>query len=163
THDECPFAAAASLSAPTLAVALVLPSLAWRGDLALPLHEAAPAAALYQPQTPRAPPPEGCTTAQFPRACAGGSAISRNHSVPRHILASASALALLLPFSALAQTLVADNTLEAVVVTGERHETDLPNKIETLDAHAAQVTINAVNTEDMMKYMPSILVRKRHY
>src|SRR5581483_3303631 len=31
------------------------------------------------------------------------------------------------------------------------------------DASQAQVQINAVNTEDMLQDMPSILVRKRHY
>ena len=62
------------------------------------------------------------------------------------------------------QMLVAANTApETVIVTGERSESDLPNKIESVDAADAAVTINAVNTEDMMKYMPSIVVRKRHY
>jgi iron complex outermembrane receptor protein len=63
-----------------------------------------------------------------------------------------------------AQTLAAaDTNLETVIVTGARSETDLPNKIENVDADQAQVTINAVNTEDMLKYVPSIVVRKRHY
>ena len=54
--------------------------------------------------------------------------------------------------------------LETVIVTGERTEADVPNKIEDVTADAAQIgSINAVNTEDMMKYMPSIVVRKRHY
>ena len=60
--------------------------------------------------------------------------------------------------------LVATNTAaETVIVTGERTEADVPNKIENVDADDAQVMINAVNTEDMMKYIPSIVVRKRHY
>jgi iron complex outermembrane receptor protein len=80
--------------------------------------------------------------------------------------AGVSALALLSSFSlGQAQTLAANTnpTLETVVVTGERTEADVPNKIENVDADQAQVQINAVNTEDMMKYMPSIVVRKRHY
>src|SRR5581483_1220539 len=52
---------------------------------------------------------------------------------------------------------------ETVIVTGQRTESDLPNKIENVDAADAQIEINAVNTEDMLKYVPSILVRKRHY
>ena len=57
----------------------------------------------------------------------------------------------------------ADDKLETVIVTGERSESDLPNKIENIDAGEAQIEINAVNTEDMLKYVPSIVVRKRHY
>ena len=53
--------------------------------------------------------------------------------------------------------------LETVIVTGERTQADLPNKIEGITAVQAQTQINAVNTEDMLKYIPSIVVRKRHY
>jgi iron complex outermembrane receptor protein len=53
--------------------------------------------------------------------------------------------------------------LETVIVTGARTESDLPNKIENVDAVQAEEQINAVDTEDMLKYVPSILVRKRHY
>ena len=75
-----------------------------------------------------------------------------------------SALALLsMLSSAQAQTLAANSSPETVIVTGERTESDVPNKIENVDADQAQIQINAVNSEDMMKYMPSILVRKRHY
>ncbi len=66
-----------------------------------------------------------------------------------------------------AQTLVAaaapNTRLETVIVTGERTQADLPNKIEGITAVQAQTQINAVNTEDMLKYIPSIVVRKRHY
>src|ERR1700749_4466925 len=63
-----------------------------------------------------------------------------------------------------AQVVLAANVpLETVIVTGERTQADLPNKIEGITAIEAETQINAVNTEDMMKYMPSILVRKRHY
>ena len=58
---------------------------------------------------------------------------------------------------------ITDSKNETVIVTGERTESDVPNKIENVDADQAQIIINAVNTEDMMKYMPSIVVRKRHY
>src|SRR5476649_2495128 len=62
-----------------------------------------------------------------------------------------------------AQTQVADNNLETVIVTGVRSEADVPNKIEDVSAENASIQINAVNTEDMLKYIPSIVVRKRHY
>jgi iron complex outermembrane receptor protein len=61
-----------------------------------------------------------------------------------------------------AQTKASDD-LETVIVTGKRTEADVPNKIEDVTAVTAQVEINAVNTEDMLKYIPSIVVRKRHY
>ena len=71
-------------------------------------------------------------------------------------------VALCLP--ARAQTQIADNnTLETVVVTGVRTQADVPNKIEEITAVKAQIEINAVNTEDMLKYIPSITVRKRHF
>ncbi len=79
------------------------------------------------------------------------------------LCAGVSALAILSGFSAAQAQIVAANSLETVIVTGERTESDVPNKIETVDADQAQLQINAVNTEDMMKYMPSIVVRKRHY
>jgi iron complex outermembrane recepter protein len=59
--------------------------------------------------------------------------------------------------------LAANSRLETVIVTGERTQADLPNKIESITAVDAQTQINAVNTEDMLKYIPSIVVRKRHY
>jgi iron complex outermembrane receptor protein len=52
---------------------------------------------------------------------------------------------------------------EEVIVTGEHTEADVPNRIETVDAAEAETWINAVNSEDMLKYLPSITVRKRHY
>ena len=70
-------------------------------------------------------------------------------------------VALCLP--AQAQALSGDNALETVVVTGVRTQADVPNKIEQVTAADAQIEINAVNTEDMLKYIPSITVRKRHF
>jgi len=83
--------------------------------------------------------------------------------------AGSSAIALLAVFSgpALAQVQLAaaaaSGKLETVIVTGERTQADLPNKIEGITAIQAQTQVNAVNTEDMLKYIPSIVVRKRHY
>jgi iron complex outermembrane receptor protein len=81
-------------------------------------------------------------------------------------LAGAALAALYLPAAntpVWAQTQIAANGVETVIVTGERTEAQLPNKIYNVDADVADVQINAVNTEDMMKYVPSITVRKRHY
>ncbi|HUO89037.1 MAG TPA: TonB-dependent receptor [Rhizomicrobium sp.] len=56
---------------------------------------------------------------------------------------------------------------ETVVVTAERTPADVryqpPSKTETVTADEAAVRINAVNTEDLLRYLPDILVRKRHY
>ncbi|MEI9996961.1 MAG: TonB-dependent receptor [Rhizomicrobium sp.] len=53
--------------------------------------------------------------------------------------------------------------IETVVVTGERTAGEQPNSIEHVTALKAREQINAVNTEDMLKYTPSLVVRKRHY
>ena len=49
-----------------------------------------------------------------------------------------------------------------IVVTGERPAAPAPATIETLTAEQAEETINVVNTEDMLRNLPSLLVRKRH-
>ncbi|HVT23567.1 MAG TPA: TonB-dependent receptor [Rhizomicrobium sp.] len=50
---------------------------------------------------------------------------------------------------------------ETVIVTGER-EAAVPNQTESISATEAEEQVNVVNTEDVLKYLPSILVRKRH-
>ncbi len=53
--------------------------------------------------------------------------------------------------------------LETVVVTGEQAPADaVPSKTESVTAEEAATHINVVNTEDMLKYLPDVLVRKRH-
>jgi iron complex outermembrane receptor protein len=61
-----------------------------------------------------------------------------------------------------AQTSQSGSGLETVIVTGERTETQQPDKVETITQIQAQQQINVVNTEDMLQDMPSIFVRKRH-
>ena len=52
---------------------------------------------------------------------------------------------------------------EFVIVTAN-HASDDPAAADTVvTASKAQEQINAVNTEDMLKYAPSLVVRKRHY
>ncbi|GAA0534478.1 iron complex outermembrane receptor protein [Rhizomicrobium palustre] len=51
---------------------------------------------------------------------------------------------------------------ETVIVTGTPSQTEVASHIESIDAATAKVKINVVNTEDMLKYLPSITIRKRH-
>ena len=48
-----------------------------------------------------------------------------------------------------------------IVVTGERLER-APSTREALDAARIDETVNVVNVEDALRYLPSLLVRKRH-
>ena len=53
--------------------------------------------------------------------------------------------------------------VETVVVTGARTSIGQPNSVERVSATKARQQINAVNPEDLLKYAPSLVVRKRHY
>ena len=53
--------------------------------------------------------------------------------------------------------------VETVVVTGGRTSIGQPNSVERVSATKARQQINAVNPEDLLKYAPSLVVRKRHY
>lgn len=75
--------------------------------------------------------------------------------------ASACALAAALSPSAFA----ADMAPAEVVVTGQRAPADLaaaPSPTEGVDAVQLADTVSAVNAEDALRYLPDILVRKRH-
>src|ERR1700761_9747773 len=52
---------------------------------------------------------------------------------------------------------------EFVIVTATRDSADPAAPDTVVTASKAQEQINTVNTEDMLKYAPSLLVRKRHY
>jgi len=57
------------------------------------------------------------------------------------------------------------NRKPAIVVTGERdHPTieNAPGASARIDAERIDATVNAVNVEDTIKYLPSLVVRKRH-
>ena len=79
--------------------------------------------------------------------------------------ASTSFLAILLAAgTAQGQTLRSSLQPEYVIVTGERARSGDPTAPDTqVTAAKAQEQINTVNTEDMLKYAPSLVVRKRHY
>ncbi len=83
--------------------------------------------------------------------------------VSRRLLAGASLaiLGALLVQGAAAQT-GRDPRFETVIVNGQRAPADLPARVEGITAADAAVLVNGVNTEDMIKYLPSLFVRKRH-
>jgi iron complex outermembrane receptor protein len=63
-----------------------------------------------------------------------------------------------------AQTIGAGLQPEYVIVTADRTRSADPGAADTqISAAKAQEQINTVNTEDMLKYAPSLVVRKRHY
>jgi len=94
----------------------------------------------------------------------------------RHPRITALRLALsaaLAPAGALAQqqsadtppVLLATHTLERVTVTGNRPATlpvEIPTTLESITGEAIAKTINATDSEDALKYFPSLNVRKRY-
>src|SRR5215469_3371887 len=77
------------------------------------------------------------------------------------LLAHSSVLALI-ALPAQAQTIGAGIQPEYVVVNGERANADPSAPDVQVSAAKAMEQINTVNTEDMLEYAPSLLVRKRH-
>ncbi len=79
--------------------------------------------------------------------------------------AHASVLALLsiIAEPAMAQSIGGSLQSEFVIVTANRASADPAATDIVVTASKAQEQINTVNTEDMLKYAPSLLVRKRHY
>jgi iron complex outermembrane receptor protein len=71
----------------------------------------------------------------------------------------------MLAVPAMAQELGGNLAPEYVIVNGTRSvdPADPASADATITATKAQEQINTVNTEDMLKYAPSLLVRKRHY
>src|ERR1700754_4656605 len=61
------------------------------------------------------------------------------------------------------QTIGGSLQSEFVIVTANRTSGDPAAPDTVVTASKAQEQINTVNTEDMLKYAPSLLVRKRHY
>jgi iron complex outermembrane receptor protein len=84
----------------------------------------------------------------------------------RSIFQSASALVLLACVTpALAATTAGAPQSPEVVVTAPKPNLDVvsaPNPQSSVDAEAVAETVNAVNAEDALRYLPDILVRKRH-
>jgi len=86
-------------------------------------------------------------------------------SIHTRLLAHASVPALLFAVAApaTAQTIGSSLQSEFVIVTATRDSADPAAPDTVVTASKAQEQINTVNTEDMLKYAPSLLVRKRHY
>ena len=54
---------------------------------------------------------------------------------------------------------------ERVIIKGDKPTTlptEIPTTIEGINAKAIETTINALDAEDALKYLPSLLVRKRY-
>ena len=88
----------------------------------------------------------------------------RSHAPVRRVFALALASGALFPLSASAEDDDADQR-QTVIVVGERHPrpADQPAGTTTsLSADRIATTVNATNIEDTVKYLPSLLVRKRH-
>src|ERR1051325_2312117 len=83
----------------------------------------------------------------------------------KHLLVHSSTFAILFfAGPAIAQGIGKTLQPEYVIVTGERSQGADPSASDLqVSAAKAQEQINTVNTEDMLKYAPSLIVRKRHY
>ena len=61
---------------------------------------------------------------------------------------------------------LADNAApQVIVVTGQKQAETIENAPSTrasVDAETIRTTVNAANVEDVIKYLPSLVVRKRH-
>jgi len=86
-------------------------------------------------------------------------------SFQARLLAGASFAFFLSAPPAMAQELGGNLAPEYVIVNGTRDAdpADPGSADATITATRAQEQVNTVNTEDMLKYAPSLLVRKRHY
>jgi iron complex outermembrane receptor protein len=85
-------------------------------------------------------------------------------SIAARLGATTSILAILSGIApATAQTIGQGLQSEFVIVTANRQSDDPAAPDTVVTAAKAQEQINAVNTEDMLKYAPSLVVRKRHY
>jgi iron complex outermembrane receptor protein len=84
--------------------------------------------------------------------------------MPSFVRLCASTSLLALCATAHAQTIGAGLQPEYVIVTANKAADADPGAADvTVTAAKAEEQINTVNTEDMLKYAPSLLVRKRHY
>lgn len=80
-------------------------------------------------------------------------------------LAAALAVAFPLLPAAAAETNATVAEADSVVIHGDRPSSlpkEIPTTIEGINAKAIEQTINAIDAEDALKYLPSLLVRKRY-
>jgi len=85
-------------------------------------------------------------------------------STKPRLLAHSSLLAMIVATPVFAQSIGRGLQPEYVIVTADRAQNADPAVADTeITAAKAQEQINTVNTEDMLKFAPSLVVRKRHY
>ncbi len=94
-------------------------------------------------------------------------AAHRKHPMKFRLTCLAAALPLAFPAHADAQDVasLSDKTIGTVIITGGRPTslpTQIPTTIEGISARQIEQTINASDSEDALKYLPSLLVRKRY-
>lgn len=81
----------------------------------------------------------------------------------RIILRTCASVSVLAATPALAQSIGGGLQPEYVIVNADRETADPARADTTVTAAQAREQINTVNTEDILKFAPSLLVRKRHY
>jgi len=81
----------------------------------------------------------------------------------KSVLFSSAALVALAATPAFAQTIGGGLQPEFVIVNADRQSADPARADVSVTASKAREQINTVNTEDILKFAPSLLVRKRHY
>ncbi len=88
---------------------------------------------------------------------------TRSRALPIHSLVAAVALAFgpLEAWAQSAETTLPGITVKEVPSTAEKNQ--LPSTTESVSAEKMAEGINVVNTEDALKYLPSLIVRKRNF
>jgi iron complex outermembrane receptor protein len=81
----------------------------------------------------------------------------------KSVLFSSAALVALAATPAFAQSIGGGLQPEFVIVNADRQSADPARADVSVTANKAREQINTVNTEDILKFAPSLLVRKRHY
>lgn len=93
--------------------------------------------------------------------------LSRNHRAPAKAGTGSALGGLLLATALAAPAYAAETAADApdILVTGNRTAATIqnaPGSTSSIDAARIADTVNAVNVEDTLKYLPSLFVRKRH-
>src|SRR4051812_27406077 len=120
-------------------------------------------ASRHNPPGPRPASFEPLSLRNDPENCSFG---LEGNFMSTRALAQTSVLALLsfVAAPAAAQSIGGSLQSEYVIVTANRGGREGPTAPDVqITAAKAQEQINTVNTEDMLKYAPSLVVRKRHY
>jgi len=88
-----------------------------------------------------------------------------HHRLRAPLLAAVSLAAFAAPAPGFAATADADVPPGDILVTAQKQQEGIenaPSSRASIDAAAIKATVNAVNVEDTVKYLPSLIVRKRH-